>query len=83
MKPDIALVKHTLSILRRIGPPGLAEQPLMQEVEIAAGRPLTTQQAQDTIIYCADKGWIASRRDMFERTIYWIKDAGVNTLAGM
>lgn len=83
MTPDIALVKHTLSVLKRIGPQGLAEHPLMQELEIACGRPLTTQEARDHILYCFDRGWIRSRRDIFERTVYWLSDAGQNTLAGM
>ena len=83
MKPDITIIKNTLSVLKRIGPQGLAEHPLMQEIEVAVGRPLTTQEAQDHIIWCVDKGWISSRRDMFERTVYWITDSGINTLAGM
>ena len=83
MKPDITIIKNTLSILKRIGARGLAEHPLMQEIEVAEGRPLTTQETQDHIIYCVDKGWIHSRRDMFDQTIYWLTDAGHNTLAGM
>jgi len=83
MTPDITIVKNTLWILKRIGPLGLAENPLKQEIEVAEGRPLTSEEVQDHIIYCVDKGWIRSRRDMFERTIYWISDAGHNTLAGM
>jgi hypothetical protein len=83
MKPDTALVKHTLSILRRLGPAGLEETALMIEIEIAAGRPLTTQQAKDAILFCTDKGWTSSRRDDFDRTILWITDSGTNTLAGL
>lgn len=83
MKPDITIIRNTLSILKRIGPRGLAEHPLMQEIEVAEGRPLTTREAQDHIAWCVDRGWIHSRRDQFERTVYWITDAGQNTLAGM
>lgn len=83
MTPEITLVKNTLDVLKRIGPRGLAEHPLMTEIEVAVGRPLTTSETRDHIIYCVDRGWILSRRDMFERTIYWLTDSGQNTLAGM
>lgn len=83
MTPDIILIRQTLSILRRIGPAGLAEPALMTEMEVAYGRPLTTQAARDCLVYCADRGWIASRRDDFDRTIYWVTGAGVTISAGM
>lgn len=83
MKVNIVILKHTLDVLRRIGPSGLAEEPLMTEIEVAVGRPLTTTATQDHILYCVDRGWLRSRRDMFDRTVYWISDAGTNTLAGM
>jgi hypothetical protein len=83
MKPEAALVKHALAILRRIGPAGLEECALMTEVEVAAGRPLTTQQAKDALLFCLDKGWASSRRDDFDRTILWITDSGKTILAGM
>lgn len=82
MKPDITLIKHALATLSRL-PSGLAEEPLMTELELAAGRPLTTSQARDTIIFATDRGWLNSRRDCFERTHYWITDAGRVQLSGM
>jgi hypothetical protein len=81
--PDIALFRHTLGILRRIGPAGLEETALMTEMEVAHGRPLTTQAAKDALIACADKGWIKNRRDDFDRTIHWITETGKTILAGM
>ena len=83
MKQDPALVKHLLSILRRIGAAGLEETALMTELEIAAGRPLTTSAARDTILFAGDRGWTLSRRDDFDRTIIWITDSGTHTLAGL
>lgn len=83
MRPDIALIKHCLSILRTIGPAGLPEEALMAEIEVAAGRPLTTAAARGTIIECVDRGFVASRRDDFGRIIYWLTEAGKNRLAGM
>jgi hypothetical protein len=80
---DIALIRHTLGILHRIGPAGLEETALMTEMEVAYGRPLTTAAARDTLIYCADRGWTGSRRDDFDRTIHWITDSGRTILAGM
>jgi len=81
--PDIALIRHTLGILRHIGPAGLEEQALMTEMEVAQGRPLTTAAARDALVHCTDKGWLGSRRDDFDRTIYWIREAGKTILAGM
>lgn len=83
MKPDKVLIKHLLAILRRIGPAGIEEAALSTELEIAACKPLTTAQADDTRICCVDKGWIASRKDEFEQTRYWVTEAGKTTLAGM
>lgn len=83
MKPDIALTKHLLAILHRIGPAGVEEQALMVELEVAAGRPLTTQAAQDCILRAREKGWTGSRRDDFEQTRIWITEAGKTILAGL
>lgn len=83
MTPDIALIKHTLTILRHIGGPGLEERALMTELEIAACRPLTTAQARDTLLYCTDRGWTATRRDDFDRTIHWLTESGITRLAGL
>ncbi len=83
MKPDKALIRHTLAILKRIGPAGLEETALMTEIEIAAGRPLTTAETRDTLHHCIDRAWTASRRDEFEQTRHWITHAGLNTLAGI
>lgn len=81
--PDVTLIRHTLGILRRIGPAGLEETALMTEMEVAHARPLTTAAARDTLIYCADRGWTSSRRDDFDRTIHWITESGKTILAGM
>lgn len=83
MKQDIALIKHLLGILRRIGEPGMEETSLMTELEIAAGRPLTTATAKDTILFAADKGWTCSRRDAFDRTIIWLTKRGKTFLGGL
>ena len=83
MQPDKVLIKHLLSILRRIGPDGIEENALSVELEVAACRPLTTAQANDARIFCYDKKWINSRRDDFEQTRWWITEAGKNTLSGM
>lgn len=83
MQADIALIKHLLSILRRIGDAGMEELSLMIELEIAAGRPLTTATAKDTLLFAADKGWTSSRRDDFDRTVIWLTERGKTRLAGL
>ena len=83
MKPDIALIRHTLAILRTLGGPGLEQHALMVELEVAACRPLTTRQAQEALIYCTERGWTNTRRDDFGRTIHWITESGITRLAGM
>ena len=83
MKPDIGLIKHALRILDTIGAAGLPEESLMEELEIAAGRPLTTTQAREVLIYCTDRGWTNTRRDDFGRTIHWITEAGKNRYRGL
>ena len=83
MQVDIALIKHLLSILRRIGDAGMEETSLMTELEVAAGRPLTTAAAKDTLLFAADKGWIGMRCDDFERTVIWLTERGKTRLAGL
>lgn len=83
MKPDKVLILHLLKILNRIGPSGIEESALSEELGVAACKPLTTAQADDTRLYCFDRGWINSRRDEFEQTRWWITEAGKTTLAGM
>lgn len=83
MQADIALIKHLLSILRRIGDAGMEELSLMIELEIAAGRPLTTATAKDTLLFAADKGWTSSRCDDFDRTVIWLTERGKTRLAGL
>lgn len=83
MKPDIPLIKHLLSILRRIGDAGMEESSLMIELEIAAGRPLTTATARDTLLFTFDKGWTNSRCDDFDRTVIWLTERGKTRLAGL
>ena len=83
MKPDKPLIKHLLAILHRIGPSGLEEYALATELEVAAGRPLTTAQARDTLVWCTDRGYVGTRRDDFENTIAWLNDSGKTVLAGM
>ncbi len=83
MKPDKVLILHLLKILNRIGPEGIEENALAEELGVAACKPLTTDQATDTRLFCFDKGWLNSRRDAFEQTRWWITVSGKNTLAGM
>lgn len=83
MQTDKVLIRHLLGILRRIGPAGIEEAALSVELEVAACRPLTTRQADDARLFASDRGWIASRRDDFGQTRWWITEAGITTLAGM
>lgn len=82
MKPDKPLIKHTLAILNRLTC-GLEEKSLMVEIEVAAGRPLTTAEAKDAIIFCTDRGWASSRVDDFSDTRYSITESGKTHLSGM
>jgi len=78
MKPDIALIRHTLGILRRIGDCGLEDAALKIEIEVAASRSLTNAEATDAINFCADRGWVFRRSDTFGQDIVVITRAGVN-----
>lgn len=83
MQPDKILIKHLLKILHRIGPAGIEESALSEELGVAACKPVTTAQADDTRIFCVERGWVGSRRDDFDQTRYWITEAGKTTLSGM
>lgn len=78
MATDIALIKHLLAVLASLQGSSLPEDTLAAEVEIRAGRPLTTQQVGDAMLMCLDRGWVNTRKDDFGRSLYWITDTGQN-----
>jgi hypothetical protein len=78
MPVDLSLVKHTLNVLANMGGSSLPHDTLGAEVELRAGRPLTTQAIDDVLTLCRDKGWAASRVDDFGRRLWHITDAGIN-----
>ena len=82
-KHDLGLIRALLTLLRALGDGGLCEDRIAMELDIAAGRCVTTFQAQDTYLFCKDKGWIESRTDDFGRVLVFITEAGKNRLAGM
>lgn len=83
MKQDILLCKALLKALNRIGPAGIEESAALERTEAEYGSPLTTQAAKDTLIFCADRGWVQSRRDDFDLTRWWITEPGKTRLAGL
>jgi hypothetical protein len=83
MKQDPGICKALLKALNRVGPTGIEESAALERTEAEYGSPLTTQAARDTLLFCADRGWCASRVDDFELTRWWITEAGKTRLAGM
>lgn len=83
MKQDILLCKALLKSLHRIGPAGIEESAAMERTEAEFGSPITTTQARDTLLFCADRGWVQSRRDEFENTRWWITESGKTCLSGL
>jgi len=83
VKQDPTLCKALLKTLNRIGPAGVEESAALERMEAEYGSPLTTQEAKDTLIFCADRGWVQSRRDEFENTRWWLTEAGKTRLSGM
>lgn len=83
MRQDPMLCKALLKALHRAGPAGLEETVAMERMEAEYGSPLTTAAARDTLLFCADRGWVASRMDEFERCCWWISEGGKTRLSGM
>ena len=77
------LCKHLLSVLHDMNGDSLPEEALLPETEGRACRPISTEKFSAVLTHCMDKGWIARRKDFFERWAYWIKDAGENALREM
>jgi hypothetical protein len=76
--------KALLAVLAHLGDVGLAENPLMVETEIRAGRPVTTAAFRDALQHGRNKGWIGHRVDtVWGDDVYWITKAGLNLLAGI
>jgi len=83
MPTDKALIKYTLDVLANMHGNSLVTDTLAAEVELRAGRPLTTNQVRDVLTFCRDRGWIDTRRNDFREDTWWISDAGLNKSAGM
>ena len=80
MPLDLALTKHTLTVLHRLGDHALSVDTLAAEVEIAHGRPLTTQQVEAVLAERKAAGHVASRIDRWQREVFYITDPGRNAL---
>lgn len=78
MPIDISLIRHTLAVLRALSGASLPEETLAAEIEIRAGRSLTTQAVKDALLFVRDKGWAESRKDLFGREAWWITPTGIN-----
>ena len=78
MPSDILLVKIALDTLASRSDSGGPQEAIAIEMELRAGRPLTTQAVEEVLAFCRDRGWADTRKDDFKRPIWWITDAGKN-----
>lgn len=83
MPLDIALTKHTLTVLSQLTDHALPIDTLGSELEVRASRSLTTSEVSACVLLAKDNGWIAERKDRWKRTVYFITDAGRIALSDM
>lgn len=83
MPTDIVLTKHLLTVLSLLTDHALPLDTLGSDLEVRAARSLTSSEVSAVVLFAKDRGWIAERKDRWDRFVYFITDAGRNALAGM
>ena len=78
MPSDPVLFRIALDALDCRGAAGGPQDAIATEIEMRLGRPLTSQAIEDQLRFLLSQGYAATRRDEFQRAIWWITDAGKN-----
>lgn len=76
MATNITLIKAVMKTLAALDGNPVPVTSLASEVEIRMSRPLVLQDVEDALTFARDHGWAQSRKDMFERTVWVITEAG-------
>lgn len=81
MTVNPALCRHLLQVLTNLRGNALPGTALLFETECRAGRPISSEEFHDLLSLCKNSGWIATRRDDFDRDVWWITESGKNKAA--
>lgn len=76
MPTDISLIKALMKTLVTVDGNPASRDVLATEAELRMGRPLTTQAVDDALVFCKQRGWAESRKDLFDRDVWVITEAG-------
>jgi hypothetical protein len=83
MAHDIALLKHTLAVLcLHDGRPSM-EDTLASDIELRAGRPLTTDQVRVALHWLRDQGMAVTRLNSFDQPVWTVTEKGRSATIGM
>ena len=77
MATDIALLSDMLAVLANLGDHALPAANIGRETEIRHGRPLVQQQIDDLLTMGVQNGWVAKRKDVFKRDVFFITPEGI------
>ena len=81
---DKHVIKTALATLNAAGSIGIAKKSLLQQIDLAAGTPTTTEQCENCFVFMRDRGWIAFHFEPIWHGERWtITERGLTALEGM
>ena len=75
---DEFLTKQMARSLRGVGTCGVKKPTLFNLAECDIGRPLTTAEADVSLTWLMDHGYVHTRTNEFGFEVFWITEAGKN-----
>ena len=80
----IHLVRKILRLLDEIGPMGLEELTVKDQLDLAAGFPVTTTEKDLAFQTCDERGWMKSyRQEVTGRIRWYLSDTGRAARSGL
>jgi hypothetical protein len=81
---DLFVIKRTLQALLKIGSQGLRKDDLLDQAELAAGRPLTSEQRERAFAVLRDRKWIEGHLEPILHHERWtLTERGLTTLESL
>lgn len=76
-----ALIKMMARTLRNAGDEGVTKSALVTLTECDIGRKLITEECEDALAFLRQKGFVATQKNVFDKDVYFLTQAGKNFIA--
>jgi hypothetical protein len=81
---DLYIIKRTLGVLQRIGSAGMRKDDLLDQAELAAARPVTTEQRERCFQELESRRWIESHLEpILHHRRYTLTERGIAALESL